>query len=73
MSKECPWKGGEEDATNMNTDTQRLDFLASTEQFICNVMLPTDIAESNVHSLRDAIDQCMARHHKPKAPQTHEH
>jgi len=50
------------------TDTERLDFLASPGQFICNVMVPTDIAEANVASLRDAIDQCIARHHQTTAP-----
>ena len=38
------------------TDTDRIDWLASTEQNIGNVQLPTECVENNLSSLRDAID-----------------
>jgi len=38
------------------TDTDRIDWLASTEQNIGNVQLPTECVENNLCSLRDAID-----------------
>ena len=44
----------------MITDTERLDWLADPANEIGNVLLPRDIAERNIHSLRDAIDAAMA-------------
>lgn len=40
-------------------DTKRIDFLADKSQSVANVMLPTEIVERNLSSLRDAIDQAM--------------
>lgn len=41
------------------TDEDRLDFLADSEQMICNLVLPRQVVERNVESLRGAIDYCM--------------
>jgi hypothetical protein len=46
----------------MNDDTQLLDFLADPAQNIAQVLLPADIVERNVHSLRDAIREAMRLH-----------
>ena len=40
-------------------DKARLDWLADVSNTIGNVMLPTDIVERNLSSLRDAIDAAM--------------
>lgn len=40
-------------------DSIRLDWLASTRQNIGNVQLPTECVESNLTSLRGAIDDAM--------------
>lgn len=40
-------------------DTKRIDFLADKSQSVANVMLPTEIVERNISSLRDAIDEAM--------------
>ena len=40
-------------------DKERLDWLSSTEQSIGNVLLPREIVENNIHSLRSAIDETM--------------
>ncbi|HZJ93133.1 MAG TPA: hypothetical protein VFD09_08655 [Thiopseudomonas sp.] len=41
-------------------DKARLDWLADVNNSIGNVLLPTDIVERNLHSMRDAIDEAMA-------------
>jgi hypothetical protein len=41
------------------TDTDRINWLASTEQNIGNVQLPTECVENNLSSLRDAIDSAI--------------
>lgn len=45
----------------MPTDTEMMDFLADPRQSIANVTLPRHIVERNVHSLRDAIADTMAK------------
>ena len=40
-------------------DKVRLDWLADVNNSIGNVLLPTDIVERNLTSLRDAIDEAM--------------
>lgn len=40
-------------------DRERLDWLADVNNSIGNVLLPTDIVERNLHSMRDAIDETM--------------
>jgi hypothetical protein len=44
------------------TDTQRIDFIASIDQNICQLLMPGWIVETNVASLRDAIDACIDQH-----------
>ena len=39
-------------------DTQRIDFIGSLEQGICQLSMPGDIAEGNL-TLRNAIDACI--------------
>jgi hypothetical protein len=50
------------DVSKMVTDTQRIDFIASTEQNICELSMPGWIVETNLSSLRDAIDACIDQH-----------
>ena len=40
-------------------DRARLDWLADVNNNIGNVLLPTDIVERNLGSLRDGIDEAM--------------
>ncbi|NLY14583.1 MAG: hypothetical protein GXZ10_13330 [Gammaproteobacteria bacterium] len=40
-------------------DKARLDWLADVNNNIGNVLLPTDIVERNLGSLRDGIDEAM--------------
>ena len=40
-------------------DKLRLDWLADVNNSIGNVLLPTDIVERNLGSLRDGIDEAM--------------
>lgn len=40
-------------------DKARLDWLADVDNTIGNVLLPTDIVERNLGSLRDGIDEAM--------------
>lgn len=40
-------------------DKARLDWLADVNNTIGSVLLPTDIVERNLHSMRDAIDEAM--------------
>lgn len=40
-------------------DKARLDWLGDVNNTIGNVLLPTDIVERNLGSLRDAIDEAM--------------
>lgn len=41
-------------------DKARLDWLADVNNNIGNVLLPRDIVERNLSSLRDAIDEAMS-------------
>ena len=41
-------------------DKARLDWLADVDNTVGNVLLPTDIVQRNLGSLRDAIDEAMA-------------
>ena len=47
------------EAEQAKADTKRINFLADKSQSVANVMLPTEIVERNLSSLRDAIDQAM--------------
>ena len=47
------------EAEQAKADTKRIDFLADKSQSVANVMLPTEIVERNLSSLRDAIDEAM--------------
>ena len=49
----------EADLQELLKDKARLDWLADVKNTIGNVMLPTDIVERNLSSLRDAIDEAM--------------
>ena len=40
-------------------DKERLDWLADVNNNIGIVLLPTNIVERNLHSMRDAIDEAM--------------
>ena len=40
------------------TDTQRIDFIGSLEQGICQLSMPSEVVENNL-ILRDAIDECI--------------
>ena len=40
-------------------DKARLDWLADVNNTIGSVLLPTNIVERNLHSMRDAIDEAM--------------
>lgn len=40
-------------------DTKRMDFLADKNQLVANVIMPKEIIERNLSSLRDAIDEAM--------------
>ena len=40
-------------------DKARLDWMSGVDNAICSVLLPTDIVERNLHSMRDAIDEAM--------------
>lgn len=45
------------------TDTERIDFLASLEQNICNVTMPTTVVQRCLDGgLRAMIDECMRIH-----------
>jgi hypothetical protein len=47
----------------MITDTERIDFLASLNQNICNVTMPTTVVQRCVDGgLRSMIDECMRIH-----------
>jgi len=41
-------------------DKARLDWMSGVNNAICSVLLPTDIVERNLHSMRAAIDEAMS-------------
>ena len=41
-------------------DKERLDWLADVDNNIGSVLLPRDIVERNLYSMRDAIDEAMS-------------
>lgn len=45
-------------------DKERLDWLADVNNTIGSVLLPTNIVERNLHSMRDAIDEAMKLYKK---------
>lgn len=45
--------------TELKKDKERIDWLADVNNTIGNVLLPTDIVERNLGSLRDGIDEAM--------------
>jgi len=46
-----------------NTDTDRINFLASLDQNICNVTMPTTVVQRCLDGgLRGMIDECMRIH-----------
>ncbi len=49
----------ESELLELEKDKARLDWLADVNNNIGNVLLPTDIVERNLSSLRDAIDEAI--------------
>lgn len=49
----------EAELTELLKDKSRLDWLADVNNAISNVLLPRDIVERNLGSLRDGIDEAM--------------
>ncbi len=49
----------EAELVELQKDKARLDWLADADNTIGNVLLPTDIVERNLGSLRDGIDEAM--------------
>ena len=49
----------EAELTELLKDKSRLDWLADVNNTIGNVLLPRDIVERNLGSLRDGIDEAM--------------
>ena len=49
----------EEELAELLKDKARLDWLADVDNTVGNVLLPTDIVQRNLGSLRDAIDEAM--------------
>ncbi len=49
----------EKQLTELQKDKKRLDWLADPQNNTANVLLPTEIVERNIHSLRAAIDDTM--------------
>ena len=43
----------------LRKDRARLDWMSGANNAICSVLLPTDIVERNLHSMRAAIDEAM--------------
>ena len=41
-------------------DKARIDWLADADNKLGSVLLPRDIVERNLHSMRDAIDEAMS-------------
>ena len=50
----------QQENTELRKDKARLDWLADVNQIVGSVLLPTDIVERNLSSLRDAIDEAMS-------------
>lgn len=50
----------EAELSELQKDKARLDWLADVNNTIGNVLLPTDIVERNLGSLRDGIDEAMS-------------
>ena len=49
----------QQENAELRKDKARIDWLADVDNSIGNVLLPTDIVERNLGSLRDAIDEAM--------------
>lgn len=50
----------EAELLELQKDRSRLDWLADVNNTIGNVLIPNDIVERNLGSLRDGIDEAMA-------------
>ena len=61
----------EEELAELLKDKARLDWLADVDNTVGNVLLPTDIVQRNLGSLRDAIDEAMALVERYSKPQEH--
>lgn len=48
----------------LKKDKARIDWLADPAQNIGDLILPRDIVERNLHSMRAAIDECMTMLHE---------
>lgn len=59
MTLDKEWEAWQAATAQCQADTKRIDFLADKSQSVANVMLPTEIVERNLSSLRDAIDETM--------------
>ena len=53
------WLSAKGQLDKAQADTKRIDFLADKNQFVANVIMPTEIVERNLSSLRDALDEAM--------------
>lgn len=49
----------QQENAELRKDKSRLDWLADVNQTVGSVLLPTDIVERNLSSLRDALDEAM--------------
>lgn len=52
----------EAELLELQKDKARLDWLADANQNIGDLILPRDIVERNLHSMRAAIDEAMVLH-----------
>ena len=53
------WLSAKGQLDKAQKDSERIDFLADKNQFVANVIMPIEIVERNLSSLRDAIDEAM--------------
>lgn len=49
----------QQENAELRKDRARLDWMSGVNNAICSVLLPTDIVERNLHSMRAAIDEAM--------------
>lgn len=59
LQAECEKLRKDADMKELLKDKARLDWLADVNQTVGSVLLPTDIVERNLSSLRDALDEAM--------------
>ena len=49
----------QQENAELRKDKERLDWLADVDNEYADLLLPTEIAARNIHSMRDAIDETM--------------